>query len=259
MSYHRTRILVLSPTVTTASDRELFERSREGDPDARELLVDRYLPLARQLARRYRARKEPLEDLIQVACMGLLKAVDNFDPKRGTAFSSYAVPTVLGELKRHFRDRGWAVHVPRALQEKALHIESAREELTGELGRSPSASEIADEVGVSNEELGEALEAISAHDAVSLDAPRNLGPDGGAQSYAEVIGSDDQHLELVEYGASIAPALEDLALRDRVVLHLRFIEDLSQSAIAERVGVSQMHVSRIIRRSARKLAAAAAA
>jgi RNA polymerase sigma-B factor len=237
----------------------LFRRSRRGDAEARDLLVDRYLPLAKQLARRYHGSKEPLEDLIQVASIGLVKAVDNFDPDRGTAFSSYAVPTVLGELKRHFRDRGWAVHVPRALQEKALHIERAREDLTGELGRSPSAHEIADEVGISDEELGEALEVISAHDAVSLDAPRALDPEGDAQTYAEVLGSDDQHLELVEYGASIAPALEDLSNRDRVVIHLRFIEDLSQAAIAERVGVSQMHVSRIIRRSARKLSAAAAA
>jgi len=234
-------------------DRRLLLRyHRHGDQAAREELVARLLPLARRMARRYRRSDEPLDDLIQVATLGLIKAIDRFDPARETAFSSYAVPTMLGELKRYFRDNGWAVHVPRGMQERVMQVDTAVKELSRKLGRSPSAGEVAEQLQLSTEHVLEAMEAASAYDAVSLESYR-FGDQGDGETYAESIGVEDTRFELVEYGATIAPTLAALPARDRIVLHLRFVEDLTQAEIAERVGVSQMHVSRLIRRALERL------
>jgi RNA polymerase sigma-B factor len=239
--------------VRAEEDRRLLVRyHRHGDQSAREALVERLLPLARRMARRYRRSDEPLDDLVQVATLGLIKAIDRFDPERETAFSSYAVPTMLGELKRYFRDNGWAVHVPRGMQERVMRVDNAVKELSRRKGRSPSAAEVAGALGLSTEQVLEAMEAAGAYDAVSLEAYR-FGDAGDGETYAESIGVEDGRYELVEYGATIAPTLAALPARDRIVLHLRFVEDLTQAEIAERVGVSQMHVSRLIRRALERL------
>jgi RNA polymerase sigma-B factor len=238
-------------------DRRLLVRyHRHGDQNARETLVERLLPLARRMARRYRRSDEPLDDLVQVATLGLIKAIDRFDPARETAFSSYAVPTMLGELKRYFRDNGWAVHVPRGMQERVMQVDNAVKDLARRKGRSPSATEVGDALGLSTEQVLEAMEAASAYDAVSLESFR-FGDEGDGETYAESIGVEDERFELVEYGATIAPTLAALPARDRIVLHLRFVEDLTQAEIAERVGVSQMHVSRLIRQAIGRLRDAA--
>lgn len=240
-------------------DRRLLIRyHRHGDRAARDELVERLLPLAKRMARRYKRSDEPFDDLVQVATLGLIKAIDRFDPARETAFSSYAVPTMLGELKRYFRDNGWAVHVPRGMQERVMAVDGAVRELSRGLGRSPSVAEIAESMSTSAEHVLEAMEASSAYDAVSLDAFR-FGEDGEGETYAESIGFDDERFDLVEYGATIAPTLRALPVRDRIVLHLRFSEDLTQAEIAERVGVSQMHVSRLIRRALDRLRSVAEA
>jgi RNA polymerase sigma-B factor len=232
--------------------RRLFLRYRQhGDRGAREELIERFMPLARQLARRYQRVNEPLDDLVQVASLGLVKAVDRFDVRRGVAFSSYAVPTILGELKRHFRDAGWAVHVPRGIQERAMQVDRAIKELSGRLGRSPSVSEVAQNLEVSVEDILSAMEAGQAYEAVSLDAQRST--DEESDTFADSIGVEDERFELVEYEAAIAPTLRALPKRDQLVLQLRFVDDLTQSQIAERIGVSQMQVSRLIRRALARL------
>ena len=237
----------------TDSDRRLLARyHRHGDGAAREELVARFLPLARQLARRYQRGREPLDDLVQVASVGLVKAVDRFDPDRGTAFSSYAVPTILGELKRYFRDAGWAVHVPRGMQERVLEVNATVAKLARQLGRSPTPAEVAGSLSMPVEEVLEAMEAAVAYDAISLEAPRS-GQESESAQYGETLGSEDERFELIELGASIAPTIRALPERDRLVLHLRFVEDLTQSEIAARIGVSQMHVSRLIRRALARL------
>ena len=243
----------------TREDRRLLIRyHEEGDATAREELVERFLPLARQLARRYQRQNEPLDDLMQVASMGLVKAIDRFDPKRGTAFSTYAVPTILGELKRYFRDSGWAVHVPRGMQERVMKLDQASQELHRKLGRAPSASELADELALTTEEVLEAMEAASAYDAISLEEQRGSEQrDSQEPTYADSLGSEEERYELVEYGATIAPTMKALSERERLILHLRFVEDLTQSEIADRIGVSQMHVSRLIRRALARLRAVA--
>jgi RNA polymerase sigma-B factor len=234
-------------------DLRLLERyHREGDQSARDELVERFLPLARQLARRYERPGEQLEDLVQVASVGLIKAVDRFDPDLGTAFSSFAVPTILGELKRYFRDSGWAVHVPRGMQERVIELNRAVTRLSRELGRSPSATELAKATGANPEEVLEAMEAAVAYDSVSLEAPRPTDEAGG-EGYLDRLGTEDERYELVEYAVTLGPELQALPPRDRLVLHLRFVEDLTQSQIAERIGVSQMHVSRLIRRALERL------
>jgi RNA polymerase sigma-B factor len=240
----------------TREDRRLLLRYHEqGDASAREELVERFLPLARQLARRYQRTNEPLDDLMQVASVGLVKAIDRFDPARGTAFSTYAVPTILGELKRYFRDSGWAVHVPRGMQERVMKLDTAAQELHRKLGRSPSPKELAAELGCSEEEVLEAMEAASAYDAVSLEQQRSGDADNGSSSdtFQDKLGTEEERYELVEYGATIAPTLKALSPRERLILHLRFVEDMTQSEIADRIGVSQMHVSRLIRRSLARL------
>jgi RNA polymerase sigma-B factor len=218
----------------------------------REELAERFMPLVRRLAARYRGGREPFEDLVQVASLGLVKAIDRFDPERGVAFSTYAAPTILGELRRHFRDRGWSVHVPRDLQERIALVERATSEMPPALGRAPSVNEIAERLGLTTEEVLEAIEAAQAHHAISIDAPQ-ITDDSERLPIVERIGADDPAFETVEYGATIADALQTLSERDRMVLQLRFVEDMTQTQIAERVGVSQMHVSRILRSAVQRL------
>jgi RNA polymerase sigma-B factor len=218
----------------------------------REELIARFLPLARKLARRYAGAREPLDDLVQVASLGLVKAVDRFDPDRGIAFTSFAVPTILGELKRYFRDLGWSVHVPRGAQEMALKVEQARQRLVSRSGRSPSVRELAEYLEWSIEDVLDALEAGSAHHSVSLDAPTDDG-EGEIGTLGSSLGSDDEHYESAEDRLTIATAARQLSERERRVLYLRFIEDLTQTQIAAQVGVSQMQVSRILRRAIAQL------
>ncbi|MEA2293006.1 MAG: polymerase sigma-B factor [Solirubrobacteraceae bacterium] len=240
-----------------AEDRRLLERyHRSGDRAAREEVVQRFLPLARQLARRYAGAGEPLEDLVQVASLGLVKAVDRFDPGRAVAFSSFAVPTILGELKRHFRDKGWSVRVPRDLQELALRLDRTSEELGRELGRAPTTAEVAERLAVSEEEILEAREAAHAYRAVSLDRPRTEDDDGGP-AVADAMGGDDPGFRRAEDAATVDQLLRVLAPREREVLRLRFVEDLTQQEIGDRIGVSQMHVSRLIRQAIARLGEAA--
>ena len=226
----------------------LFTLAGRGDEAARDALIERFLPLARTLAARYARKSEPMDDLVQVACVGLVKAVDRFDPDRGLAFSTYAVPTILGELKRHFRDATWAVHVPRSLYERAMTVERAERELANRLGRHPSVAEIADEIHMELEDVLDALEASRAYDALTLDAP-TTSEDGQAESLVATLGSADDRLERVDDLASVAAAMPELTERQRRVLALRFGEDMTQSQIAEEIGVSQMQVSRILRRA----------
>jgi RNA polymerase sigma-B factor len=207
------------------------------------------MPLVRHIARRYQRGAEPLEDLVQVASVGLVKAIDRFEPERTTAFSSYAVPTMVGELKRYFRDFGWSVHVPRGMQERTVAVQSAVSRLSEELGRSPSPAEVGEALALPEEQVLEAFEAALAYDSLSLDAPRPGAEDSEASGYADTLGEEDRRYELVELGASIAPALKELPERERRILRMRFIDDMTQSEIAAQVGVSQMHVSRLIRRS----------
>jgi RNA polymerase sigma-B factor len=239
-------------------DRRLLRRYQdEGDLNAREELVERFLPLARQLARRYRHTDEPQEDLTQVACVGLLKAIDRYEPERGSSFTRYAVPTILGELKRHFRDQGWAVHVPRALQERALQVNQAVSTLSARLGRSPTAQEIARAIEADPEEVLEAMEAATAYGASSLDAPRPGSDEDEGRTYGDTVASEEEGYELVAARDAVLPGLRALPPRERVIVHLRFERDLTQAEIAERVGVSQMHVSRLLRRSLERLRASA--
>ena len=229
-------------------DRELARRYRsDGDTAARNELIERLMPLAHMLARRYQRPNVALDDLVQVAGLGLVKAVDRFDPDQGTALSSYAVPTILGELKRYFRDSSWAVHVPRDMQERVLRVNQTIESLSYKLGRSPTPAEVATDIGETIEYVLEAMEATSAYESISLDAAGD-GPDEEAEPHVDRIGFDDDRFELVEDAAGLAPRLRDLPERERLVLGLRFVEDMTQSQIAKRVGVSQMHVSRLIER-----------
>jgi RNA polymerase sigma-B factor len=231
----------------------LFVRwQRHGDQRAREDLVQRFLPLARKLARRYSGAREPFDDLMQVASLGLVKAIDRFDPDRGTAFSSFAVPTILGELKRYFRDLGWAVHVPRGAQELALKVEEAQQQLTSRTGRPPSVPDLAEFLELSIEDVLDALETAGAHHCVSLDTPRE-DSDGDSGTLADAFGEHDPRFELVEASASIAAGAKHLSARERRVLELRFVQDLTQTQIADEIGVSQMQVSRILRRALSQL------
>ena len=238
----------LSGAKRNDEERRLFEAYLEGgDLDARERLVARFLPLARQLARRYASAGEPMDDLIQVASVGLVKAVDRYDLDRGTAFSSFAVPTILGEIKRYFRDTGWTLRVPRAVQERRMKVNRAIPALTGKLGRSPTTAEIAEQIEATSEEVLEALEAAVAYEPVSLDT--SPGAEDDDETWAQSIGAEDPGYELVEHGATLRPAMAALPARERVILHMRFVEDMTQSEIANRIGISQMHVSRLIRKA----------
>jgi RNA polymerase sigma-B factor len=242
----------------TREDRELFLRYRAGDALARDQLVERFLPLARQLARRYQRASEPLDDLLQVASMGLIKAIDRFDADREIAFSSYAVPTILGEIKRHFRDRTWAVRVPRDLQELSLKVDKAVGELSEELHRQPSVAEIGEAVGADEEDVLEALQAGGAYRAVSFEAPRGgNGGDDDITTLADSIGFDEDGFDRAEERATIARLMSSLSPREREVLRMRFEEDMTQAEIGVVIGVSQMQVSRVIRQALTRLRAAA--
>jgi RNA polymerase sigma-B factor len=239
-------------------ERLLFQKlARDRDPVLRDALVRRYLPLARQLARRYQRADEPLDDLMQVASLGLVKAVDRFDATRQVAFSSYAVPTILGEIKRHFRDRTWSVRVPRDLQELALKAEKAVAELARDLHRQPSVVELAQHLSVTEEQVLEALEAAGAYHATSLETPRGSDADGTAETLADTLGDPEDGYQLAEDRATIELLLRSITPREREVLRLRFEEDLTQAEIGERIGVSQMQVSRIIRQAVTRLRLAA--
>jgi RNA polymerase sigma-B factor len=241
------------PTNRAAEDRALFRRYLdERDPLDREALVQRFLPLARRLARRYQRPDEPFDDLLQVASLGLVKAIDRYDPTRPVAFSSYAVPTILGELRRHFRDRTWAVHVPRDLQELALRVERAVEEHARATGGQPSVRDLALAVGASEEGVLEALEAAGAYRATSLQAPRGDDPADG-DTLGDTLGSDERGFEDAEDRATLDRLLKLVSAREREVLRLRFEEDLTQAEIGERIGVSQMQVSRILRAALQRL------
>lgn len=232
---------------------ELFVRwQRRGDRAAREELVRRFLPLARKLARRYNGAREPFDDLLQVASLGLVKAVDRYDLQRGTAFSSFAVPTILGELKRYFRDLGWAVHVPRGAQELAVKVEEAQQRLSVRTGRAPTVSELAQYLETEIEDVLGALETARAHHASSLDAPHDEG-EGENGSVVDSFGVEDPALLLADDRVTVGVAARQLTAREREVLRLRFVEDLTQTQIAARVGVSQMQISRILRRAVARL------
>jgi RNA polymerase sigma-B factor len=223
---------------------ELFARLRD-DASARDDLVRLHYPLVEYLARRFAGRGEPVEDLVQVASIGLLKAIDRFDTERGVKFSTYATPTIIGELKRHFRDKGWAMRVPRRLQEIGLQMSRVVSEMFQELGRSPTIPEIAERSGLSEEDVIEGMDAIHVHSISSLDAPTD--DDGGTSGSR--LGAEDETFELLEGWASVAPHLEALPERERTILYLRFFRGLTQSQIADRLSISQMHVSRILSRT----------
>jgi RNA polymerase sigma-B factor len=242
-----------APMNRAQEDRALFARYLDKrDPIDRDMLIERFLPLARQLARRYQRPEEPFDDLYQVACLGLVKAIDRFDLEREVAFSSYAVPTILGEIKRYFRDRTWSVRVPRDLQELALKVDRAVADLSLDLRRQPTVEEIAAKVGADEEEVLEALEASGAYRATSLEAPRGTEDDSG-DTLGDTLGTEEHGFELAEDRATIARLMRSLGPREREVLRLRFEEDLTQGEIGERIGVSQMQVSRIIRQSLGRL------
>jgi RNA polymerase sigma-B factor len=244
-----------------ASQREVLREkftvfAETRDSSLRDDLVAAHLGLAEYLARRFANRGEPLDDLIQVASLGLLKAVDRFDPGRGVEFSTYATHTVVGELKRHFRDKGWAVRAPRRMQELYLRLGKVVSSLGQELGRSPTIGELAAETEVSEEEVLEALEAGQAYRFASLDAPVG-GDEGEGESLGSRLGNDDPGLVDAERRATLSPLLSQLPPREQMILHLRFFEGLTQSEIAARLGISQMHVSRLLARSMAQLRAAA--
>jgi RNA polymerase sigma-B factor len=230
-----------------AEDERLLRRyASDGDLRAREELIERFLPLARNLASRYFHAGEAHEDLVQVACVGLVKAVDRYDAGRGN-FVGYAVPTMLGELKRHFRDKGWAIHVPRATQELALKVSEAMSQLPAKLGRQSRPPDVAEALGVSVEEVLEAMEAATAREASSLDAPRSGDGEDDGWTLGDSVASYEQGYELAEIDEALGDTFRAMPERERMIVHLRFEQDLTQAEIAERVGVSQMHVSRLLR------------
>ena len=240
----------------TLQERRLFARYRSrGDRAAREELVTRFLPLATGLAHRYHRGAEPLDDLVQVASVGLLKAIDRFDPGRGTAFSSFAVPTIAGELKRYFRDKGWALRVPRDLQELAQRVGSTTDHLVHELGRTPTVAEVAGVLDITPEQVLEAREAATAYRAESLDEP--IGDDQDATVVADTLGADEPGYLRSEHAATLESMMWVLSEREREVLRLRFEEDLTQAEIGRRIGVSQMHTSRLLRQAVTRLREAA--
>jgi RNA polymerase sigma-B factor len=236
-------------------DHDLFTRwRRHHDAEAREALLLRYMPLARSLARRYGGSHESFEDLRQVASLGLVNALDRFDPARGPAFASFAVPTILGELRRFFRDSTWGLHVTRREQERALQIRDARGRLANERGRTPTVNELAEYLEMSVEEVLSGVLALEAFEPASLDAPV-AHRDDGSVAYGDLAGKEDERYELIELDATVSAALEQIPVRDRRILFMRFVEDLTQAEIARRTGISQMQVSRVLRRSLAELQA----
>lgn len=235
----------------------MLEYQRTREPRLREQLVTRYLPLARSLARRFASGGEPLEDLEQVAALALVKAVDGFDAERGTAFSSYAVPSIAGAIKRHFRDHGWSVRVPRELQERAMRVNQLEKELSGALGEAPTLTELAEATALGAEDVLEARVAYRALHASSLDAP-TLDADGESPALIETMGGDDDGYSTVLDRSALDSLLGALDDRDRAIIELYFREELTQSEIGERLGYSQMHISRLLRRAVGELERAAA-
>jgi RNA polymerase sigma-B factor len=234
----------------------LLDRYREAsDLSARDELIASMLPLAKRLAGRYRNSGESQEDLEQVACLGLIKAVDRYEPSVGP-FVRFAVPNILGELRRHFRDKGWGMHVPRTVQENFLKVNGAMESLATTLGRAVTPRDVAKATGMSIEDVIEALDAGRSYTPAALDAPQPGGDDGEGRVLGDTLGQEDRNFRYVELGQAIAPAFRDLPKREQTIVHLRFVEDLTQSEIAERVGVSQMHVSRLLRRALDQMRAA---
>jgi RNA polymerase sigma-B factor len=225
-----------------------------GDHAAREALVEHFLPLARNLARRYARSSEPLDDLIQVASLGLVKALDRFDAELGHRFEAFAVPTILGELRRYFRDAAWSLHVPRGTQERALEVERAQEHLTAHSGRAPTVQEISQYMEVDLEEVLSAMQAAQAYTTLSLDAPRRFDDDA-SEAYGDSVGAEDERFDLIDADIVISEAIRRLPVRERRILHLRFVEGLTQSDIATRIGLSQMQISRLLRGSLEQLRA----
>ena len=247
------------PHESLADEGELLRRYHAtGDPVVREELVARFLPLARSLAMRYSGGGEPSDDLVQVASLGLIGAIDRFDPQRGVPFGAFAGPTILGELRRHFRDRVWTLRVPRGLQERIREVEEAITKLANDYERSPTIAQIADRLEITEDEVLEALEASDARRTMSLDQP-TAGDDPGDTSVGDRVGRDDPGFELVEERSALRAGTRALSELEREVLRLRFVDDLTQSKIAARVGYSQMHVSRILRRALERMRATAQA
>jgi RNA polymerase sigma-B factor len=236
-----------------ADDKVLLRRYHEdGDLAAREELIERYMALVRSLARRYSYRGEQLDDLVQIGAIGLIKAIDRFDLSRNVELTTYATPNIIGEIKRHFRDKGWSVRVPRGLQELNVQISKLIEQLTVQLSRSPTIAELAEAAGVEEEAVLEALESGRAYSSVSL-SPGAGSDEDGELDPLESLGAEDVEFELSEDRAVLAPGFKVLDQRERRILHLRFFSGLTQSQIAEQIGISQMHVSRLIRRSLEKI------
>ena len=232
-----------------------LQSAADGDPvrqRARDSLVEAHLPLVEHLARRFRNRGEPYDDLVQVATIGLIKSVDRFDLERGVEFSTYATPTIVGEIKRHFRDKGWAVRVPRRLQELRLSLASATSELSQKQGRAPTVGELAIYLRITDDEVLEGLESANAYSTLSLDAG-DSGNDDEPMPVSETLGVEDEALVGVEYRESLKPMLEQLAPREKTILLLRFFKNMTQSEIAAEVGISQMHVSRLLARTLARL------
>jgi RNA polymerase sigma-B factor len=239
------------------SDTGVFElfRQRE-DPAARDRLIENYIPLAESLARRYQHSGQPLDDLVQVASIGLVKAVDRFDPERGVTFESYAIPTILGELKRYHRDQGWSVRMPRRLQEHTLLIKDSIPQLSQDLGRSPTITEIAAHAHLTEEEVLEAMDAQDAYASISLDAP--IDDEGDSSTLSDRLATDPEEYDVTEEWAEFEPHLRALPERERTIIVLRFFRDWTQSQIAEELGISQMHVSRLLSQTLQRLREAVA-
>jgi RNA polymerase sigma-B factor len=238
--------------MTRIDDKILLRRYHEqGDLAAREQLIEQYMSLVRSLARRYSYRGEQLEDLVQIGAIGLIKAIDRFDLERGVELTTYATPNIIGEIKRHFRDKGWAVRVPRGLQELNVQLSRLMEQLTVQLGRSPTIPELAQAAGVEEEQVLEALESGRAYSSLSLSG--GGGGDDDDLDPLESLGTEEHQYEVSEDRAVLAPGFKVLDERERRILQLRFFDGLTQSQIAQQVGISQMHVSRLIRRSLEKI------
>jgi RNA polymerase sigma-B factor len=239
--------------VTANDDKQLLRRyHQDGDLQAREQLIERYMSLVRSLARRYAYRGEQLDDLVQIGAIGLIKAIDRFNLERGVELTTYATPNIIGEIKRHFRDKGWSVRVPRGLQELNVQVSKLVEHLTVQHGRSPTIAELAEAAGVEEEDVLEALESGRAYSSVSLSSAGATDEEGEVDPL-ESLGSEDHEYEVSEDRAVLAPGFKVLDERERRILHLRFFSGLTQSEIAEQIGISQMHVSRLIRRSLEKI------
>jgi RNA polymerase sigma-B factor len=231
------------------TDEELLDAHfRDDDPALRDELVIRFMPFARKLAVRYTRSREPLDDLVQVACIGLLNAIDRFDPEQGRKFTTFAAPTILGEIKRYFRDKGWSVHVPRDLQERALALSRRAERLSSQLGRSPTVVELADALGCTVEQAVEAIDAGENYQLTSLDAPVAADNEDHC-ALVDMLGSEDDSFELAEDREALASSWAKLTPLERQVLGLRLVHDLTQREISQRIGYSQMHVSRLLRKS----------